>query len=309
MAAIIREAQEQPSRALAAAEEAAQAAIEAGSQRELARAYNVIDWAHIALGRVDQAVHQSEVVEIYRALGEPHRAAAALGNFGAVEYWRGRWTEALECYRQSLEAYRQTGDVVNAAVQQANVAELLISRGDLAGAREVITEAVQTHRAVGYVDGALFDEIQLGRLLLAEGDTAAASVLEAAREEASALGLHDTAMQAAIHLAACHLRDGRPRRALEILDDAEDAAGSAASPLTAEAALVRVPALRAIGAIRAAQRRLDEGISLAQEMQLSYELGQLLLLAADPAAREDGRRHLIELGVAPTGAPTGASLT
>ena len=74
----------------------------------------------------------------------------------------------------------------------------------------MVVEAVRTHRAVGYVDGALFDEIQLGRLLQAEGDLADAELLlDGVVREAAQLGLHSTALEAAIHLAVGRLADGR----------------------------------------------------------------------------------------------------
>ena len=162
------------------------------------------------------------IVEIYHSLGEPHRAAGALGNQGAVFYWLGRWDEALDCYWRAHEAYALSGDVVNAAVHQANAAELLINRGDLVRGREAILEAQQTHRAVGFNDGALFDEVQVGRLLLAEGEVdAAAAVLQAALDEATTMGLQGTVLDAAVHLAACHVAAGRGQDALEVLASAE----------------------------------------------------------------------------------------
>ena len=301
MRAIVHEGQEQPRRALAAGQRAAADAERLGDLRELAKAYNVIDWAHAFLGQMDQAVHHTRVVEIYQMLGEPHRAAAALGNQGAFHYWRGRWDEALECYRRAHDAYVQTGDVVNAAVQQGNVAELLISRGQFAAAREEIAAAGQTHRAVGFVDGALFDEVQLGRLLLGEGDPEKAAIaLESVLEEATSLSLHGTALEAAVHLARCRVEQGRGQEALAVLAGAEQAAGSEAALLAASVELVRAEALARTGDVEGAGRQRAIGIAAARSMHLQYELGLLLVLEDAPAAQSEGRALLDALGVEAT---------
>ena len=50
-----------------------------GELRELAKALNVIDWAHVSLGDLDQAAHHRGSSRSTETLGQPHRAAAALG--------------------------------------------------------------------------------------------------------------------------------------------------------------------------------------------------------------------------------------
>ena len=300
MRAIVHEGQEHPRRALAAAEWAATEAELLGDLHELAKAYVVIDWAHVFLGEMDQATHQPRVVEIHQQLGEPHRAAAALGNLGAIHYWRGRWDEALDCYRRAHDAYVETGDVVNAAIQQGDVAELLISRGEFAAARDVIVAAGQTHRAVGFVDGALFDEVQLGRLLLGEGDLAgAANLLGEVVAEARSLSLYGTALHAAVHLAECRVEEGRGQEALVILREAEEAAGSDATLFAAWVHLVRACALAQLGDADGAQQQLDAGVDAARDMDLQFELGLLLILDGDPDKRAEGQALLGSLGVEP----------
>jgi class 3 adenylate cyclase/tetratricopeptide (TPR) repeat protein len=298
--ATIHEGQEQPRRALAVATLAASRATELGELRELARALSVMDWAHLELGELDLAIHEQRIAEIYEGLGEPHRAAAALGNQGAVNYWLGQWDEALDCYERAHRAYVQTGDVINAATQQGNVGELLLNRGKIAEARPMVVEAARTHRAVGFLDGALFDEIQVGRLLEAEGDfTGAELILDAVVREARGHGLHTTALHAAIHLADCRLSDGRPVGALEVLEEAEASAGEDAALLGTLVALVRSKALAATGDVDGAAQVREEGIAAARRMGLHYELGLLLVWHDDPALREEGRALLAELDAEP----------
>ncbi len=298
MRAIIRQGQEQPRRALVVAQGAAAEAERVGELGELAKALNVIDWAHAFLGEMDQAVHHRRVVEIHQMLGEPHRAAAALGNHGFFLYWEGRWDEALECYQRAHDAYVETGDVVNAAVHQANVAELLINRREFAAARPLIVAAAQTHRAVGFVDGALFDEIQLGRLLLGEGDLPGAThVLEEVLGESRSLSLFGTALEAAVNLAACRVEEGRGQEALSILAEAEEAAGSDAAIFAASVGLVRAEALAQLGDLAGALEERASAVTAARRMDLLYELGLLLVLDDDPAATAEGRALLDSLGV------------
>ena len=300
MRAKVHLGQEQPRRALAAARRAADEATRLDHLRELADAYVVMDWAHVALGEPELAVHQPRIVEIQEALGEPHRLASALGSQGTIHYWLGEWTEALDCYRRSYEAYALTGDIVNAAVLQGNIAELLINRGQLVAARQAVVEATQTHRAVGFVEGILFDDIQLGRLLLAEGDAAEASLrLQAVVEEASALSLHATALEAAIRLAECRVAEGHPEDGLQILAAAEDAAGSEAAIFESSVALVRSRALESMGDAGAAREERAAGIAVARRMNLPYELGLLLTADDRPAHREEGRALLAMLAVEP----------
>jgi tetratricopeptide (TPR) repeat protein len=295
--AIVHEGQEQPRRALAAAREAAEAAKRLGDLRELANAYNVIDWAHVVLGQMEQAVHQPRIIQIYHELGEPHREAAALGNHGAVQYWGGRWDEALDCYQRANDAYAATGDVVNAAVQQANIAELLINRGELAAAGPMAEQAAQTHRAVGFVDGALFDEVQVGRLRLAQGDhEGAAAILAAARDEASAMGLHATALDATIPLAECDVRLGGVDP-LDALAAAEQAAGEEAAVLEAAIALARARVLARRGDQAGARHHRTAGIEAARRLGVQYELGLLLVLDGSAEDQEEGRALLGALGV------------
>jgi tetratricopeptide (TPR) repeat protein len=295
---VVHEGQEQPRRALRAAELAAAAAEAIGDQRELARAYGVIDSAHSALGDLHLAVHLPQVVAIYESIGQPHRAAVALVNQGALHYYAGRWADALDCYRRSYDVMVRTGDVVNAALAQENIAELLVNRGQYAEAREITVEAGRTHRAVGFVGGALFAEILLGRLVLGEGDAdEAAGILRSVVDEASTLGLHGTALEAAIHLAACHVATGDHALALEVISGAEAAAGDEAAVYASWAELVRSRALAGMGDADGARERRAIGIAEARRSELQYELGLLLVMEDDEAAREEGRALLTALDV------------
>jgi class 3 adenylate cyclase/tetratricopeptide (TPR) repeat protein len=280
--AIVREGQERPRPALELATRAARAARRLGESRELAKALAVVDWAHVALGAPERATNAPTIVEIYRELGEPERAAGALGNAGAVKFWLGEWNEALASYRAAEAAYARAGDIVNAAIQQANIGELLVCRRQYDAAATTLADAVRTLRAVGSIDAAMFAEIQLGRWLRGRGEhDRAEEILAGVRDEATALHLHTTALQATIHLGECLVDRGRAESALVALDAAEAAAGDEAAVLGASVALVRSLALASIGDVVRAEQVARIGIDDARSMRTLYELGLLLVVHAD----------------------------
>ena len=281
----VRIEQERRHVALALATDAAVAAEALGDQAQLARALGLVNVAHMQLGEPERAVHLDRVIEIHESLGETGYVARALGDKGVAAYWLGRWTEALDCYRRAAEMFERVGDVINAALFQANIGEILINQGryDLAGPS--IAQACRTHRAVGFVEGVLFDEIQNGRLARARGERdLATQTLRAARDEATRLRMHTTAMEAAIYLAEVLTDEGETGEALAVLEAAEQAAGVDAAMLAPSAALARAEALSAAGRHADADTVATAGIDAARAMGDGYKFGQLLLVRG--AARE-----------------------
>jgi len=66
-----------------------------GAEEALAQAYFILDWAYLAVGRRDEAVHSARAVEIYERLGNLDRMAWALNIMGGRAYLAGRWEEAI----------------------------------------------------------------------------------------------------------------------------------------------------------------------------------------------------------------------
>lgn len=295
--AIVREAQEQPAAALPLALDAAAGAERLGEREELAKAYAVVDWAYVVLGEPERAVHTPEIVSIYEALGQSDRAAGALGNDGAVAFWLGRWSDALDRYRRAEAAYVRAGDVVNAAIQQSNIGEVLVCRAQYDDADAPIRDSVRTHRAVGFVDGALFSEVQLGRLQRGRGEhDAALTTLTRVRDEAASLHLWGSALLAAIHLAECLVDLRRSDDALTVLADAERQAGADAAVYAASVALMRALALSSARRTEEATVVAAEGIETARRIGMVYELGLLLVLHAALVEADDPQRASEERG-------------
>jgi class 3 adenylate cyclase/predicted ATPase len=306
--ASVRSNQGQPRAVLEVAEEVAIEAQRLGNTIELAKSYQLIDWAHILLGEPELAVHGARSVALYEKLGEMDLLAAAVINQGSLAYWLGRWDEAIDCYRQAEQAYSKLGDVVHAAIAKSNAGELLVSRGEYAEASPLLRDAARTHRAVGYTDGALFSEIQLGRLAIGTGDLDdAIAVLTAARNAANELRLSDREVEATIQLGDALVAAGRSEAALAAITETE-AAVSEATAYAPALNLVRARALAALGALVDADAAATSGIGKARTMGTLYELALLLVLRADVAEqlgvgapvddRREGRALLDGLAVA-----------
>ena len=102
-----------------------------------------------------------------------------------------------------------------------NTGELLVNQGRLEEAEPILQEALRVLQASGS-DAAHFAEMQLGRLALERGDLIhAEQLMTHAQQDAAAIGQWESAREAAIYLARCHLRRGDPAQALETLRAAQ----------------------------------------------------------------------------------------
>lgn len=275
--AVVRQAQEHPREALRAARRAVDAATSADEPSALARAYGVLDWAHLMTGRPDLAVHGSEALRIYEELGDLSGQAVVTGNLGAQAYFDGRWTDAVDLYERSRRAFLQTGNAVQAAITGANVGEVLVSQHRLTEAEPVLRDAARVLRASNFADGATFAEIQLARLLCERGDLDdAVRLLVAVHDELAALRMFGSALEAAVHLADCRRLLGDPGSALDLLAEAEARAGDEAELLAAQVARVRTLALLDQGDPAEALATVTVGIDTVRAQGLDYEMVLLL---------------------------------
>ena len=279
--AIVRQGQERPAAALALAEQAVAEAEDAGERRALAQAYAVMDWAYVMLGRPGEAVHGELALELYEQLGDVGAQAAITNNLGAQAYFEGRWDEAADYYARSRAASEQIGNAVQAAVGAMNLGELLVNRGRLDEAAPLLREAWQVFRAAHH-DGAQFTAIQLGRLYMGRGRLdEAESRLADAHAQAVALGRKDSAIEAAIHLAACRLALDRPDEALATLRAARRGARQESVLYAPQVAPVEARVLTALGRADEARAVASTGAAEAREQGLVYELALALLALAD----------------------------
>jgi class 3 adenylate cyclase/tetratricopeptide (TPR) repeat protein len=297
-AAMARFGQERFEAALRQAEDAVREARTADEPSALAQALVAADSAHLSLGGSGTA-RLEEALTIYERLGDLSMTAMVRGNLGCGAFLEGRWDEALAWFEGGRESRLKAGDVVGAATAASNIGEILVKRGRLDEAWPLLTDVVRVMRASGFQDGAAYAEVQLGRLLIARGQHARADeLLERVRGEFLQLGQPISALEAAAVQAQARTGCGQAREALELLADAEAAAGKGARMLAAQVAEARALALDALGRLDDARAAVSAGLVAARQNGLAYEEA-LLLALADALERRAGTEP-------PTDAITGA---
>ena len=193
-------------------------ATASGDRMTLARSYLTLDWCSLELGRVAEAVHAREALEIFAALGELRERAGALNNLGGAAYFAGDWDTAIDLYRQAAESARQCGGLADAGIFEANIAEVYVNQGRLEEAERLLHSSLRLSRAAGWESHRAFEIVELGRIAAARGDTAGAiSLLEEASALLGGVGEARHAAQALLHLAFVYADTGRVDEAEEIL--------------------------------------------------------------------------------------------
>ena len=299
MRAIVHEGQEQPRRALAAAERAAAEAEAIGELRDLANAFNVIDWAHVFVGDLDKAVHQPRIVEIYHSLGraasscrrprQPGRGLLLAGSLGRGTGLLLEGPRGLRAERRRRERGGPPGQRRRAAHQPR--------RPRPGPARRSSRHSRRTERSASTT----------ARCSTRSRSDACSSPRATSTRPPPCCRRRWTRPRPWGCRAPCWTPPstsppatwppGAARTALEVLASAEQGAGPEAAVLRAHgrAGALAGPerARRRRGGSRGPRCRHHRGRGL----DLQYELGCLLLLDDDTSAREEGRALLDALGV------------
>jgi class 3 adenylate cyclase/tetratricopeptide (TPR) repeat protein len=278
-AAIVRSRQSHAEQARGTGMAAADLAERCGEQAALARAYHAIFLAGVLLGEPGKAEWAGRALELYETLGDLEGQADMANNLGVIAYFDNRWDETLEWYRQAIDADRRIGNLLDAAMTEANIGEVLVNQGRLDEAEPLLRDAVRVLRASDY-GAAPFVEMHLGRLLTARGDfDAAERLLRAGVDQWRASGRAASAYEMSIYLADCLVRSGRPQEGLEVLADATGAEPEEVAIFEAARAAVSASALIELGFVDEAITTICDGVELARERSLTFDLARLLLLA------------------------------
>jgi class 3 adenylate cyclase/tetratricopeptide (TPR) repeat protein len=288
--AYARQFQGRPEDSLRLTRPAIEGAKTSADRKALADALILHDWALIDLGRIDEAVHSRQALEIYESLGDLHGAASASNMLGVVAYFQGRWDEAVEGYQRFASTKERLGDSVHAATGHMNVGEVRSDQGRLDEAVEGFRRARRAYVAAGDTLGVAYCLAYLGRAHARAGrtDDAAARLTEA-RESFSSLGAERETAQADAWLAECALLAGDWTKALAEADRLLAAPGG-----DQDAALlyrIRGQALIGLDRHEEARRALDDAVRLAEEEGADLERSLSLDAIArgwpnDPAAAE-----------------------
>jgi class 3 adenylate cyclase/tetratricopeptide (TPR) repeat protein len=288
--AYARQFQGRPEDALRLTGPAIQAAKTSADRRALADALILHDWALVDLGRIDEAVHSGQALEIYESLEDLHGAASASNMLGVVAYYQGRWDEAVEGYEVFATSKERLGDSVHAATGHMNVGEVRSDQGHLDEAVERFRRARRAYVAAGDTLGVAYCLAYLGRVDARAGRTDDADErLREAMESFASLGAEREAAQAEAWLAENALLAGDWSRAAAQSERLLAApGGDQDAPLLHR---VRGEALARLGRGVEARTALDEACRLAEDENADLERALSLAAIArlwpgDPIATE-----------------------
>jgi class 3 adenylate cyclase/tetratricopeptide (TPR) repeat protein len=229
-----------------------------GQPRTEAQAASILDWALAMSGQLDEPVHLTRALDLYRELGDVAGEASCLTNLGALAYLDGRWSEAVEFYRQGQSAHMRAGDETSAALGAANTGEVLSDQGHWDTARAVLGEALDVWRSTGHEHGVAYAEGLLGRAVARSHDfDAALALLDRSRGRHLSVGAKGDAAQVWLWWAEAQCLRGETEQALRCLDDGADD-GSAAATRIRATAVALVDRTRGLAALHQARTHAEE---------------------------------------------------
>ena len=244
-----------------------------GARDALAEAYFILDWANVALGRLDEAVYSARAVPIYEELGNRDRMAIVLNNLGQIAYLEGRWEEALEHTRRARAEWKKIGDRTRETLAEFNIAEILAHQGLVEEAEEILTGALEVRKAAGNMLEVAHTTSALARLaaLGARFDeaqglyTEARTLFEQEQDDVFLLAIDARIMEALV-LAR------EPDRALEAADQLLETAGTmeGVSPIVGAVNRLRGWALVQQGRLEDAVSAFEESLHIAQLHDPNY---------------------------------------
>ena len=192
-----------------------------GAEDALAHAYFNLDWAYLALGRRDEAIHSPRAVEIYERLGALDRLAWALNIMGGRSYLAGRWEEAIEFADRARRTFLRIGDEMNATVAALNVACIRSDQGRMEDAEPLFRRGLELRRSAGNPLKIGEAASELGRFAGRTGNFEEAHALLAeARELFETEGDQVEALAADVWRVESLVTEGSSAAALELAADA-----------------------------------------------------------------------------------------
>ena len=285
--AYARQFQGRPEDSLALTRPAIEAAKTSADRKALADGLMLQDWALLDLGRVDEAVHSREALEIYESIGDLHGAASAANMLGVVAYFQGRWDEAVADYERMASAKERLGDSVHAATGHINVGEVRSDQGRIEEAEERFRRARRAYRAAGDTLGIAYCLAYLGRADARAGRTDEARTrLEEAHDSFATLRAEREQSQTEAWIAECDLLAGRWQEAASAAERLlASPGGEQDAPLLHR---VHGYALARLGRLEEARASFDRGLGLAEDEGVDLERALILTAIARiwPSDRE-----------------------
>ena len=259
-----------------------------GADDALAHALRVQAWAHMDLGRLDEAADLSRALALYEKLGDLPGQSNVLNMLGGFAYWRGEWDDALELYGRARDLGQRTGDTVMPAFCTSNIGEIALDQGRLTEARDLFVDALRVWRAAGHRSGVAFAKCNLARVAARLGEyDEAVRLFEESRAESLAVGAHAEVLETDARLAECLALAGEVARALALVEETLERARSLGGVRAQSPLLWRIQAMcqLRLGELDAAGRAIEQSLTDARARHADYEVALSLLLQADLVER------------------------
>ena len=252
------------------------AEAEAADERDaLARAYTILDWSYVNVGRLDEATHSARALEIYEQLGDLNGQMHAINHLAGLAYHQGRWADTRGLLLRTVEASQRIGFQEANGMAQYNLGLLLVEQGRLDEAAEPLGAALRVCLAAGDRAGVASAQRLLARSMARSGELAEALELGlAAKATFEELGAKTDTVDALVVVAECHLLAGDVTRSLPVIDDALalDAALGSQSNGNSFLYLLRGYALMRVGELAGAREAFEASLTAARSMEMDYDI-------------------------------------
>jgi adenylate cyclase len=259
-------------------------------------------------GQLDKAEERiREGLRLRRFLGDTRSVAVSLLHLGTVYTERGDFKAAVPIMREALDLARQTGDLRTEADVLMSTGAICYHRGALDQALELWTEALGTARTLGerLKEGMLLNNMGETLLTLGRSEEARATLEESA-QILEAIGDRRCLSDALRNLGAAYLQRGDYARALELCEQALEAArdvGALGQAGLAERSLAEVRSRTLYddapdreARIEAASTHFENAIRALEEVGQEAELARALLaqgaFLAEVGRVEEAREQL-----------------
>jgi tetratricopeptide (TPR) repeat protein len=273
-------------RAVPYAEEAEAVAEATGDTSTLGSALNLRDVLALRMGHPVDGSLTRRALDVLREAGDRKLAATVSMNLGALAFFRGEWDEAVSAYRKSAEAETAVGDLVGAATTATAVAEVLVLQHRYDEALATLEPARRVTHSSDAASQSAFGDIQYGLALAGAGHVDEALTLLAQLREELTRRADGYAIEAKVALGEVLVDAGRCAEAIDEVGDAGRPDGASAW-VVPRLHLVRGRAMSQLGRLTDARTEWEQGLALADELGLVYEVAQLRL----SLARASDDRH------------------
>jgi class 3 adenylate cyclase/tetratricopeptide (TPR) repeat protein len=302
--AAVRAGQGRAADAIHWAERAIAEAEPVGELEALANAHYMIAWTKVNAGELGQAEHFERALALFEELGNMRRQGDVLTYYGAMAYWEGRWSEAVELYERGRERSGRAGDPEGVAIASQNIAEIRSDQGRLEEAEGPARQALRVFRSSHYPELIATAAWILGRVLSRSGGHQEASrLLDEALRMAEESGGRLLQAAALGFVAEDMIRQGFAEGALEHVERAQARAAPVGGAGVYEPMLLRVrgEAGLLLGELDRAGIAFDDALAAARRTGNDFETLQVLRArqtlrerrGESPSAPEEGEADTI----------------